>query len=207
MSRRFATTFRLPEPERPAPTYPEYAQLLADAQAAHAKDGQFVDPRKVHQVERLPRDWDWMLRVLGHEYTRRSMLEVHLLLLAHERDLDPPLPQWVVDARAAAAAAQAEKQAAAQRLEDAARAVWDAARKDCPVELRVLLNANAHVGRNLGHAVPDVECVSGRQRRHLAGRALCETATRAKPLNLEGGKGTAVTCVSCLKYTPLIRPA
>ena len=83
-----------PEGTYPPPTYPEYAQLLADAEAAVQADGGMVDSRKLYRVQRLRRSWEWKVAVLGRDGTgTRTLLEMHLLLLADERDLDPPLPQ------------------------------------------------------------------------------------------------------------------
>jgi hypothetical protein len=202
-----------PEPERPAPTYPEYAKLLEDATAAAAADGQFVDPVKLRKVEDLRRPWDWKLAVLGREPRGRTVVEMHMLLLAHERDLDPPLPQWVLDARAEAKAHEDAKQAARKRRDDADQAAWDAVLQQSAVrdQLEVLRNGHARArygySHNLGHVVPKVDMRSGTKRRHRAGRGLCETETRSKPLDLTGGEGGPATCVSCLNYVPKIRPA
>jgi hypothetical protein len=136
---------------------------------------------------------------------------MHILLLAHERGLQPPLPQWLVDARDQAARRAEEERAAQQRRDAADQAAWDEARQGCPVDLTVLRNgtARARHGRShyLGHAVPVVDCRSGAKRRHRAGRALCESATRARPLDLSGGAGGPATCTACLDYTTKIRPA
>lgn len=200
-----------PEPGRPAPTYPEYAKLLEDATAAAAADGRFVDPVKLHRVGNLRRPWDWKLAVLGRDPVGWSVVEMHMLLLAHERDLDPPLPQWVLDARAEAKDREEEKQAAHKAADDADQAAWDEARQGCPVELTVRRTRQYRPHRGfshqLGHAIPAVGCRSGMKRRHQAGRALCESETRAKPLVLDGGEGGPATCKSCLDYIPKIRPA
>ncbi len=44
--RRRSLAVVLSAPERPAPTYPEYGQLVADATAAANQDGGFVDPAR-----------------------------------------------------------------------------------------------------------------------------------------------------------------
>lgn len=200
------------ELRRPAPTYPEYEQLHADATAAAAADGRFVDPAKLRHSQALRRGWEWRVRVLGHDRPP-TLTELHMLLLADQRDLDPDAPQWLVDVRAQAEAADAEKKAARARRDQQDHDVWEKARAGCPVELEVRRNGTARVRggymHNLGHAVPPVDVVSGERklRRHPAGRALCETEQRAKPLDLSGGTGGPATCVNCLKYTPLIRPA
>ena len=200
-----------PQPERPAPTYPEYEKLLEDATAAAAADGRFVDPVKLRRVEDLRRDWDWKIAVLGREPVGRTVVEMHLLLLAHEQDLNPPLPQWLNDARAEAKAREEEKRAARKAADDADQSEWDAARKGCPVELTVRRTSQYRPHRGfshqLGHAIPAVDCRSGPKRRHRAGRALCESETRTQPLVLAGGADGPATCRSCLDYTKKIRPA
>lgn len=199
-----------PVPERPKPTYPEHEWLVAAAQASVRADNGFVDPVKLRNVQSLPRTHDWRISVLGHD-GERTLVEMHMLLLAHEQDLDPPLPQWVVDARAEARRREAERDAKLKELNDMFQARWDEVSQGCLVEVSVWRNgrARAHYGyaHHLGHVVPKVDAVSGRCRRHLAGRALCETEQRAQPLDLSGGEGGPATCVSCLDYTPKIRPA
>jgi hypothetical protein len=201
-------------PQHPAPTYPEYAQLLADAQAAVDAQGRFVDPSKLYRVQHLGRDWEWMTCVLGYVGNGlASTLEMHLLLLADERDLNPPLPQWLIERRAADAAADAERQAEIQLEEKQDQAAWEAARQDCEVAVVVRRNGTARPRRghwhNLGHVVPVVDAESGmgrKRRRHPAGRAVCESEQRARPLDLSGGEGGPATCDRCLKYTPQLRP-
>lgn len=198
-------------PERPAPTYPEYEQLRADAVAAAAADGGFVDPAKLRRVQALQRSWDWRVSVLGHDDQHRSITDMHTLLLADERDLEPPLPQWLLDARAEGERLDAEKQAARKARADADQEAWEKVLAQAKVGLRVLRNGTARTRygqwHNLGHAVPVEDAVSGRARRHRAGRAVCETADRARPLNLDGGEDGPVTCVRCLDYVPKLRPA
>lgn len=200
-------------PQRTPPTYPEYEQLLADAKAALAAEGMFVDPAKVHQVQTMPRSWEWRVCVLGHAGDR-SRLDLHLLLLAHERDLNPPLPQWLVDARADGAREDARK--AQERAERDAldQAAWEKVLADCQVDVSVLRNGTARVRygylHHLGHVVPQADAVSGTEKRprlHLERRALCETEDRGQPLDLSGGEGGPATCMRCLAYTPKIRPA
>lgn len=201
----------LPLPERPAPTYPEYEQLLADAEASLRADGGFVDPAKLRRQTLLPRSWDWQVAVLGHDYPP-NVLQMHVLLLAHDRDLDPPLPQWLLEARAAAAERREQLDATRKALDDADRAEWEAAVTGVAVEVEVLRNGHARPrhgqSHHLGHVVPKVDVVSGaarRPRRHRAGRALRESERRARPLDLSGGAGGPATCVSCLMYVKKIR--
>lgn len=200
----------LPAAEHPAPEYPEYKQLLADAQDAAAADGPFIDPVKVRRCKELRRGWEWKVSVLGHDGTQ-SKIDMHLLLLADERDLTPPPPQWLLDARAEGERRDEANRARRKANDDADEKAWAQVREQCQVEVAVLRNGTARPRKgqlhNLGHAVPTVDAVSGRSRRHPAGRALCETEQRAKALDLSGGEGGAVTCVSCLNYAPKIRPA
>lgn len=218
MSRRRNLVGRVfvPAPEHPAPTYPEYAQLFADATAAKEADGRFIDPSKLRRLLGLNRSWDWKTSVLGYAGDgTATILDMYLLLLADDRDLNPPLPQWLVDRRAADAAADAAKQAAYQRLDDRDRAEWEKALAECVVAVVVKRNGHTRVRgnrlHNLGHVVPLADAVSPQQgrrvRRHPAGRSVCESETRGRPLDLSGGEGGPATCVNCLKLTPQLRPA
>ncbi len=214
--RRRGPVIVLPAPERPAPTYPQYAQLLTDAKAAAAGDHGFVDPVKYRRAQVLPRGYDWRLAVLGHDggTTGSTVVEMHMRLLADERDLDPPLPQWVIQARQESDARRRELDAARRASDAADQAAWDEVRQRCQVDVDALRNGHTRArggyAHNLGHVVPSVDALSGterRPRRHRAGRALCETETRARPLDLSGGQGGPATCRRCLEYTPKIRPA
>lgn len=199
-----------PEPERPVPSYPEYAGLRELAQESVRRDGGFVDPVKARMRENIGRGPDWRIAVLGHD-RRCTVLEMHMLLLAHGQDITPPAPQWLLDARAEAAQRQAERDAARGKAAAADWAAWNAAREGCPVELEVRRTSHMRPHRGfahqLGHAIPKVDARSGRTRRHRAGRALCETESRSRPLVLNGGEGGPATCKSCLDYTPKIRLA
>jgi len=200
-----------PVPERPTPTYPEYPQLLEDARAAMAADHGFVDPVKLRRSQQLGRGAEWRARVLGHDYGKTTLLEMHVLLLAHERGLIPPLPQWLVEARAEEERREAERQVVLRARDAADEATWEAALERCVMrgELEVLRSGHARARHGaphqLGHVVPKVDAGSGRSRQHRAGRALCETEGRAKPLDLTGGIGGPATCLSCLSYVPKIR--
>lgn len=205
----------------PEPAYPEYAELRATADQGWRAAGRFVDPFELHG--RLPsvigrRGHEWALAVLGREYFGPGSLygsDLKLLILADERDLDPPLPGWVVDARRRAAEHEADKERrrreALQRDVDA----WAAVVAATVVDLAVYTNttARARNGRSeyLAHAVPTTDVYSGVRtiRTHRAGRALCETETRPKPLSLSHRAepaGTPVTCVRCMDWAPKVRP-
>jgi hypothetical protein len=203
---------------REQPTYPEYAVLRA---LADRRGGRFVDPLDVHS--RIPnlinrRGYDWALAVLGREYRGVGSLygsDTELLKIADERDLTPPLPQWVHDARAAAAERErrrAEQLAAArQRDVDA----WEAVLRQMRVEVDVYTNTTARVRLGnmeyLAHAVPSVrDAYSGvrKIRTHPVGRALCESENRARPLSLSHPPepdGVPVTCVRCLAWAVKVR--
>lgn len=220
MSRRRALTLPasvLPDhwkpPQRPEPTYPEYAQLKADAEESVRADGRMVDPVKLRRVGSLSRSWTWRVSVLGHD-NERKLLDLHMLLLADERDLDPPLPQWLVDARAEAEAQDAEKARRRKARDDVDEAASAEALKDFPVKVTVLRNGTGRVRfgyvHHLGHIVPAEDVLSGseaRPRRHRAGRGLCETERRGRPLDLSGGEGGAATCVNCLSWAVKVRAA
>lgn len=201
----------------PDPTYPEYVDLRAEADKRHRPT---VDPFDVHS--RIPnlihrRGHEWALAVLGREYFGVGSLygsDMELLKLADERDLDPPLPQWVIDARQRDADHRAEleerRRAARQRDVEA----WAAVAANVTVDLAVHTNTKARVRRGemhyLAHAVPTADAYSGtrRIRTHRAGRALCETENRPKPLSLDDRAepaGTPVTCVRCLDWASKVR--
>lgn len=209
----FGRTF-VPAPEHPAPTYPQYQQLRADAEAAVKAAGSFVDPIKLRKVMHLKRSWDWKTAVLGYVGDGTgTLLEMQLLLLADERDLDPPLPQWLVERRAADAHADEQRAAKRKARDDADQDAWEKVLAGCAVDVVVRRNGTARPRNgylhNLGHVVPtaDAESGHGRQRRrHPAGRAVCESERRARPLDLSGGDGGPATCDRCLKWTPQLRP-
>lgn len=202
-----------PRHDRPAPTYPEYEQLCADAAAALCADAGFPDPVKIRAVREIRRGFDWQLAVLGHGHPQ-TILETHMLLLADARDLQPPLPQWVVGERAERARMDEQLAARRKSFDDQDEQAWQDVLAQCQVEVEVRRNGKVRARHgylhNLGHAVPAADAESGsasRPRRHAAGRALCETEKRRKPLDLSGGTGGPVTCDSCLKYAPQLRPA
>ncbi len=126
--RGFSPVVLLPAPPaRPEPDYPEYAGLRALAEESVRRDGDFVDPVKLRMRESSRRDRDWAISVVGDG--RRGLVELHMLLLAEGQDINPPLPGWLAEARAAAAEKnRAEEQAWQDRLralEDAWRAIYE----------------------------------------------------------------------------------
>jgi hypothetical protein len=204
----------------PQPAYAGYPALRAQAAASCPR---FVDPAAIggHRALIARRGADWCTAVLGYPFPGYgpggvSVLEMHLLVLADRAGLDPPLPEVVArwraeDAEARAAREHARRTAAARDADD-----WQRARAGCPVPVRVVAAAGGrrtnHPGREpLRHVVPDLAAHSGpgnRPRLHRAGRPLCETPGRARPLRLaDQPTDQPATCVRCLTYTPTIRPA
>lgn len=201
----------------PRPTYPEYDEVEAEARRLSPR---FVNPANLYPetdvVQR--RGHDWCTAVLGRPYngwaSRVTVHEQYLLIAADQLDVDPPLPGWIVEGQQAAAAAEAErerrKEAARQRDRDA----WVAALVEATVEFDVHEGSRARVRGDLheylGHAVPRADAYSGTRkiRTHPAGRALCETPGRARPLDISdtaSPEGTPTTCVNCLKWVPKVR--
>lgn len=201
----------------PPPTYPEYEALAAEA---HRTCGRFVNPANLYPeagaVRR--RGADWATAVLGRPHdlmvTRITLFEQYLLIAADRADVNPPLPQWIVDARAETAARNEAVAAGRAALRQRDIDTWTAAREHTTVELNVHTNptARARGGQNhhLAHAVPvaDVYSGTGSVRTHRADRALCETPGRATPLHLNTEpepEDTPVTCRRCLHWMPNVR--
>ena len=209
-------------PALPEDQYPQYADLMARARP-HV--GPYVDPHRVRHT--LPdlvrrRGTDWCSRVLAKPWpgtASLSSLEVEALLIADREDLDPPTPPSVHRARLAAEATERARAEADQRRRDAQQDAWanvrDIARRH-GVDLAGA--ANVHAGIRAGarvrlvHAVPTTApAMSGsaaRPRVHAAGRPLCETPTRARPLTLtDPDPDQLVTCRRCLTWAGLVRPS
>lgn len=200
--------------EPPAPTYPEYAGLLDEARRTVPS---FVDPANLYPAAGVVqrRGHDWATAVLGYPFDGFrgvSAVQHQLLQLADEADVDPPLPAWIVEGRAEGERRRALRDQ--ERRDQAARnaARWAEARAASPVDLEVRESSRARVDgssyQHLGHAVPAVAVYSGTRkvRVHSAGRALCETPTRTKPLKLGCATTDPATCVSCLKWATQVRP-
>ena len=215
MSPRYARGLILTGRVHPEPTYPEYPRLRAEAEERVLAEGRFVNPAQLAKVQRLNRSWEWKVSVLGHDGDgTQTRLDMQLLLVADEWDLNPDPPAWLVEMRREGAERDAAQRAARRARDEADAAASRAAEEACEVALTVQRNGTARPRHgfmhNLGHFVPAVDAYSGfgaRRRRHRAGRALCESAARATPLDLSGGTGGAATCVSCLRYAPMIRRA
>lgn len=205
----------------PAPGYPEYPELWEQARRGAPR---FVDIAYIDSVEAITqaRGADWCTAVLGRPFAGLQNVdtaEAELLRLAHQRDLDPPLPDEVVAERQAAAEhrAVADRRRQQQGMHD--RREWTAALGQASVPAGVLqVRANvrgggrpAHRGGGpLQHVVPAVDVWSGpggRPRRHPAGRALCESEHRRRPVQLGEPSNEPATCVRCLAWVAKVRPA
>jgi hypothetical protein len=123
----------------PTPTYPDYADLLAAAQASVRADGGFVDPVKLRRCDNLHRSRDWRISVLGHD-NGCSLLDMHMLLLADARGLEPPMPQWLVDLRAEQDARRFAEEEARKALQLARDREWRALVEALPVPVHLAYN-------------------------------------------------------------------
>ena len=168
--------------------YPEYAELREEAERTCPR---FVDPRGLLKDEemRRRRGYDWCTAVLGRAYSPRAIttVDAHMLKIADERNLDPPLPQSILDARAEAQRREQKRTEQRQAYKERDVAAWADALEQCDVPVHVRPNtrgrrtpghADGFNDGPLRHAVPDVDAMSGRSRRHPVGRALCETEPR-----------------------------
>lgn len=202
--------------DRPQPAYPEYTTIRGAA--AHA--AQRLDPKEVTFMQRIARQHGprWCQAVLGwpcsDDLRTVSVVDAYTLLAAHDAGLDPPacaaLTDWwaLSDLRHALAEQERHDAARADRL------AWEAALAGCDeaVDIIVMVSVNAqlHHGHRtrLAHAVPTADAAS-LDRRHKAGRPLCEAPdrSRARQLPLEDGGDAPVTCLRCLAWLPRIHPA
>ncbi len=202
----------------PRPTYPEYEAVEAEARR---RTPSFVDPANLYPERAVVdrRGADWCTAVLGRPYDRQLRISIHeqyLLVAADALGVDPPLPDWIVVGRREAS----EYAAAKQRREEDARQrdldAWATALAGATVAFDVHEGSRPRVRGSLygyvGHAVPRVKVHSGTRkiRIHPAGRALCETPGRARPLDMSttpAPDGTPATCVNCLTWVPKVRPS
>jgi hypothetical protein len=198
----------------PEAAYPEYDDIRAAASAL----GSFVGPAELPGMDRTVcrRGRDWCSRVLGFDFNglrRISLTEARMLVIADQRGLAPAEPAWLTGRKEESTALRAAQDArrAEARARDQAR--YAQARAACPVTIEA--RPNMH-GRRYGtgygsgplvHAAPVADAVSGRNRQHPAGRALCERPQRAKALKLSDPGDCPVTCGSCLAYMSKVRAA
>lgn len=198
----------------PRPTYPQYDTVV---DLARQLTPQFVNPANLHPehdaVKR--RGDDWCTAVLGRPYTWSTRISIHeqyLLIAADQLDVDPPLPEWIVESRRASELRQQQLDDARAQRRQRERDAWAAALAAATVDLDVHLGSRPRAWRDgeIGHAVPRTNVYSGTRkiRIHQAGRALCETPTRPRPLAISDTpepEGTPATCVRCLEWATKVR--
>lgn len=198
----------------PRVAYDGYDELRA---AARRRNGGLADPREIPLLEAVMRNRgrDWCTAVLGYPVTGGlrtiSSLDADMLMIADERQLNPPLPGWLVQWRKESDETRRQQDEVRGRAVQRDQARWTTALATCGV--RVEVRPNVHGRRTntvlrgpLRHVVP-AEAARSPRRRHLAGRALCESAGRAKPLLLGEPTADPATCTSCVAYTAVIQPA
>lgn len=139
------------------------------------------------------------------------MPEARMLRIADAMNLDPPLPRRIRGWREEERARQAEREQHRRAQDDRDRQLWQEVVDQCQVQVEV--RPNTH-GRRYGdgfrdaplrHVVALQPARSGR-RRHLPGRALCETSQRSKPLMLGDPVEQPATCKRCLSFTAQVSP-
>jgi hypothetical protein len=199
----------------PQVAYDGYDELRA---AARRRNGGFADPSEIPRFHEIiaRRGHDWCQSVIGKPMfgglESIPALDADMLLLADERDLNPPKPPWLVQWQAeseqARRAREERRTAALQR--DADR--WAEALAACgvPVEVRPNMHGRRYSSAldtaPLRHVVPAIDARSPK-RRHPAGVPLCETAGRHQPRQLGEPAGDPATCKQCLTYTAQLTPA
>ena len=198
------------------PSYEQYQQLRADAARTMPRFTSQAHINTVTEIVRL-RGFDWATSVLGRPYSglrSTTGLEAQMLVLAHEQNLTPDLPASVVEARRVQDARQQQERARVEALTARDTAAWEAALAGSRVPLEVRANVHGRRYRTgtteaLRHAVPLTDAYTGeaaRRRVHAAGRALCESSLRSKPLTLTEPLNSPATCVRCLAYAGQTRP-
>jgi hypothetical protein len=200
------------------PAYPEYGTVRHKATKTRPR---FVDQAYINTLTAIVRTHgpDWCTAVLGYPFTGLNTLppvDAHMLYIADQMALTPPLPDRIVRQRREQQALR-DEQARLHRQERHRQGLaWDTARQQCAVPdvltVRPNRNSRRHISR-LGHldgpnrhVVPTVTVYSGtpqRPRTHQAGRALCET-TRRQPMDLGDPVDDPPICVRCLKWVRLI---
>lgn len=209
-SRRITVGYATAAPETP-PDYPEYAALRAAAQRS------FTDPRWQALLNEAvqARGGDWCSAVLGREWGagRDSATDVSMLLLAHEHDVVPPIPQFILDARAEREAREAVARAEREGRERAEAerqakidAEWKALAEALPVPVVVAHNYRSrrhyeNYVQGVDHIVVLAELHHGRLSRR-ATQALCESPSNAHNLyfpNLDIERNRRPECKSCIR--------
>lgn len=201
----------------PQVAYDGYDELRGEARRRTAGPvnpadlGVYADIMRAHGT-------DWCRSVLGRDIPPNALgrgglpaIEAEMLRVAHERNLDPPKPPWLVQWQEESAGIQRrrdEAHEAAQR-QDAGR--WAAALATCGIpadQLEIRPNIRSRqvrhgIRQELLHVVPLVD-VRSERRRHPAGRELCAVG-HARVLGESVGQ--PATCKACVEYTAKIRPA
>ncbi|MFF8399846.1 hypothetical protein [Streptomyces sp. NPDC016172] len=209
MPRRQVITVLLPAPE-PEPAYELYQELRREAELRSRPPLGPTDLQRMNEVA-ARRGYDWCTAVLGRSFPgldRVSSVDGWMLVAADELNLDPPLPHRIVKEREAAEQRRkAQETLAAAKLE-AEKRRWNLVAGGSPVALTVHENTR-HTGPNgtTRHAAPEADVVSGKARKHPAGRGLCEMPDRADPLHLGEAVDLPPNCVRCLDYAGKIRAA
>jgi hypothetical protein len=193
-----------------------YEQLREEASA---RNGGLVDPRELHRYSDVyhRRGRTWCQSVIGFPITGGpgtiSVTASNMLLLADERGLEPPEPEWLTRWHADSAAhakavdersaeyERRQQEKSAQALAALAAALIDAEVRVNPHSMSVRDGRHVH----LAHIVPARDVRSAR-RLHPAGIPLCEAPDRYQPRRLADPDGSPATCIRCLDYADVVRP-
>jgi hypothetical protein len=200
----------------PQVAYDGYHELRREARRRTAGP---VNPADLHVYADIMRvrGTDWCRSALGRDIPPNALgrgglsaLEAEMLRVAHERNLDPPKPPWLVQWQEESAETQRRRDEAreAAQKQDADR--WAAALATCGIpadRLEIRPNVRSRQVRHgtrqeLLHVVPLVD-VRSERRRHRAGRELY-AARHARVLGEPTGQ--PATCRACVEYTAKIRP-
>jgi len=186
-------------------TYPEYEGLLALAAESLRRDGRFIDPVKFRMLEGLPRDTDWRRSVLADERSSGGM-RLHVLLMAHGQDIDPPPPAWLVERRERLAAERRQREEAAaaraRALDEAWASIWKALPQ--PVMVAYNYSGGLHLETyqsGADHIILTEDLVAGRLRR-LKGWAMCTTLSASRHqifAHEDPPEKRRATCRACLR--------
>ncbi|MCL2586093.1 MAG: hypothetical protein FWE35_26970 [Streptosporangiales bacterium] len=200
----------------PQVAYGEYGEIRAEARR---RNGGCTTPSDVRLMEGVlaRRGIDWRRKITGKPVLGglRSVtaLDGAIMIIADQRDLDPPQPAWLVQWNAES---ERTRRAHEDRRDAAARHAREKSRRALAVLAAALIDAEVRINPNstatraghpvhLGHIVPRADARSVR-RRHPAGIPLCEHPDRWKPRQLSEADGGPATCQQCLKYAMTVRP-
>lgn len=205
--RRRVVTALIPQPD-PEPAYPEHEDVRREARRRGGPFVNLADTDRWTEVARR-RGGDWCAAVLGMGFPGAyalSTVDGWMLIVADERDLNPPLPARILEDRKHAQEAKELRERQAKERQEREMRRWQAALAAAGVEVTVRENTrHTGVGGSLRHVVPKEELVSGRSRKHLADRGLCETPDRVDPLHLGEPVDAPANCRRCLDYLEKVR--